>query len=128
MSRQNANEFATVQVVNMVQRRRWSLAEKLCIAAALDVARSRLAERIGKIPEKRPPPYSKELDSVLLPLLREITDEGGNIGLSSGHGLFQPAFGPDGTATRDPQTGLSDHAPSWPSFDAAYRTAARACP
>ena len=31
MSRQNANEFATVEVVNMVQRRRWPLAEKLRI-------------------------------------------------------------------------------------------------
>ena len=45
------------------------------IAETLDVARSRLAERMGKTPEKRPPRYSKKQDSVLLPLLREITDE-----------------------------------------------------
>ena len=50
------------------------------IAEALDVARSRLAERMGKTPEKRPPRYSKELDSVLLPLLREITDERATLG------------------------------------------------
>lgn len=31
MSRHNANEFATVEVVNMVQRRRWTLSEKLRI-------------------------------------------------------------------------------------------------
>lgn len=31
MSRQSANEFATVEVVNLVQRRRWPLAEKLRI-------------------------------------------------------------------------------------------------
>ena len=31
MSRQSANEFATVEVVNVVQRRRWPLAEKLRI-------------------------------------------------------------------------------------------------
>jgi len=31
MSRHSANEFATVEVVNMVQRRRWPLAEKLRI-------------------------------------------------------------------------------------------------
>ncbi len=31
MSRQSANEFPTVEVVHMVQRRRWSLAEKLRI-------------------------------------------------------------------------------------------------
>ena len=31
MSRQSANEFSTVEVVNMVQRRRWPLAEKLRI-------------------------------------------------------------------------------------------------
>ena len=50
------------------------------IAEALDVARSRLAERMGKTPEKRPPRYSKEQDSVLLPLLREITDERATLG------------------------------------------------
>ncbi len=32
MSRQSANEFSTVEVVNMVQRRRWPLAEKLRIS------------------------------------------------------------------------------------------------
>lgn len=31
MSRQSANEFPTVEVVNMVERRRWPLAEKLRI-------------------------------------------------------------------------------------------------
>lgn len=31
MSRQSANEFLTVEVVNMVERRRWPLAEKLRI-------------------------------------------------------------------------------------------------
>ena len=31
MSRHNANEFSTVEVVNMVQRRRWTLSEKLRI-------------------------------------------------------------------------------------------------
>lgn len=31
MSRQSANEFATVELVNMVQRRRWPFVEKLLI-------------------------------------------------------------------------------------------------
>ena len=50
------------------------------IAEALDVARFRLAERMGKPPEKRPPRYSKEQDSVSLPFLREITDERATLG------------------------------------------------
>lgn len=33
MSRQSANEYPTVEVVNMVQRRRWTLAEKIRIVA-----------------------------------------------------------------------------------------------
>ena len=50
------------------------------IAETLDVARSRLAERMGKTPEKRPPRYSKKQDWGLLPLLREITDERATLG------------------------------------------------
>lgn len=45
------------------------------IAEALDVARSRLAERIASVPRKRPLRYSKAQDEVLLPLIREIVDE-----------------------------------------------------
>ena len=64
------------------------------IAEVFDVARSRLAERMGKHPAKRLPRYSKEQDSVSLPFLREITDERGNISGYQGHGLPQPAFVP----------------------------------
>jgi hypothetical protein len=50
------------------------------IPEALDLARSRLIERMGNTPEKRPPRYSKEQNSVLLPFLREITDERATLG------------------------------------------------
>ena len=55
------------------------------IAEALDVARFRLAERMGKPPEKRPPRYSKEQDSVSLPFLPEINYRraGQHFGLSA---------------------------------------------
>lgn len=45
------------------------------IAETLEVARSRLAERVAQTPTKRPPRYSKDQDAILLPLLREITDK-----------------------------------------------------
>ena len=45
------------------------------IAETLEVARSRLAERVAQTPTKRPARYSKDQDAILLPLLREITDK-----------------------------------------------------
>ena len=45
------------------------------IAETLEVARSRLAERVVQTPTKRSARYSKNQDAILLPLLREITDK-----------------------------------------------------
>jgi len=45
------------------------------VAEALEVSRSRLAERMGSEPKSRPPRYDKAEDDVLLPLIREIIDE-----------------------------------------------------
>ena len=44
------------------------------IAEALNVARSRLAERLAGEPKRRSPRYSKAEDEKLLPLIREIVD------------------------------------------------------
>lgn len=45
------------------------------VAEALEVSRSRLAERMGSRPRSRPTRYDKAEDDVLLPLIREIIDE-----------------------------------------------------
>jgi len=45
------------------------------IAEAFEVARSRLAQRVGEAPGRRPPRYSMADDAFLLPLVREIVDD-----------------------------------------------------
>lgn len=73
MSRQSANEFSTVEVVNMVERRRWPLAEKLRIveeASRPGLSVSYVARKYGLAPN-------------LLFRWRKLMSEGGKVAVQA---------------------------------------------
>ena len=73
MSRQSANEFLTVEVVNMVERRRWPLAEKLRIveeSSRPGMSVSYVARKYGVAPS-------------LLFRWRKLMNEGGKVAVQA---------------------------------------------
>ena len=82
MSRQSANEFLTVEVVNTVERRRWPLAEKLRIveeSSRPGMSVSYVARKYGVAPS-------------LLFRWRKLMQNLFTLGKSEGAGISQGTF------------------------------------